>query len=62
MDEGGTGVKGKRIEDGISGELVATAPFPNMPVTFLSKDGNQKYWNSYLARFDGQFLLPWACH
>ncbi|KAF2403011.1 acetoacetyl-CoA synthase [Trichodelitschia bisporula] len=50
--EGGKGVKGKELEHGTPGELVATKSFPNMPVLFWGSDGAQKYFNSYFARFD----------
>jgi len=66
--EGGVGVKGKQVEDGIPGELVAyvfqskfsrseltkhrNKAFPNMPVFFWGSDGAQKYFNAYFARFD----------
>ncbi|KAL4883777.1 hypothetical protein BJY04DRAFT_216119 [Aspergillus karnatakaensis] len=51
-DEGASGVKGTPVPDGISGELVATAAFPTMPVMFLGEDGARKYHDSYFARFD----------
>jgi acetoacetyl-CoA synthetase len=50
--EGGKGVKGSPVEDGVPGELVATKPFPTMPITFLGENGMQKYLDSYFARFD----------
>lgn len=31
--------------------------FPNMPVWFWGKDGADKYFNSYFARFDGMLIL-----
>jgi len=60
--EGGKGVKGQQLEDGIPGELVATQSFPNMPVWFWGKDGADKYFNSYFKRFDdvwthGDFIM-----
>lgn len=62
MLEGGKGVKGKQLEDGVPGELVATAAFPNMPVTFLGENGQQRYFDAYFARFDdvwthGDFIM-----
>ncbi|QDS69128.1 hypothetical protein FKW77_010367 [Venturia effusa] len=60
--EGGKGVKGLELENGIPGELVAVKSFPNMPVWFWGKDGADKYFNSYFARFDdvwthGDFIM-----
>ena len=61
--EGGPGVKGQPVaEDGIPGELVATAAFPNMPVAFWGANGAQRYFDSYFARFDdvwthGDFIM-----
>ncbi|KAF9894350.1 hypothetical protein FE257_007853 [Aspergillus nanangensis] len=43
--EGGQGVKGRKVEDGEPGELVATTAFPNMPVTFWGEGGDRKYWD-----------------
>ena len=51
--EGGKGVKGVPVEDGVPGELVAPGAFPNMPVMFWGEDGAKKYHDSYFARFDG---------
>ncbi|KAF7714558.1 Acetoacetyl-CoA synthetase [Penicillium ucsense] len=50
--EGGVGVKGVAIKDGIPGELVATGAFPNMPTMFWGDTNGQKYFNAYFARFD----------
>jgi len=60
--EGGKGVKGKPVEDGVPGELVATKAFPNMPIAFWGDNGRQKYFDSYFARFDnvwthGDFIM-----
>jgi len=60
--EGGRGIKGKPVEDGVPGELVATKAFPTMPITFLGENGPQKYFDSYFARFDnvwthGDFIM-----
>ncbi|KAF2437153.1 acetoacetate-CoA ligase [Tothia fuscella] len=60
--EGGIGVKGQEVEAGIPGELVAVKSFPNMPPFFWGKDGKEKYFNSYFARFDdvwthGDFIM-----
>lgn len=54
IDEGLEGVDGKALPDGESGELVATAAFPNTPVTFWGEDGPRKYFNSYYARFNSK--------
>jgi len=60
--EGGKGIKGKPVEDGVPGELVATKAFPNMPVAFWGENGAQRYFESYFARFDdvwthGDFIM-----
>jgi len=60
--EGGKGIKGKPVEDGVPGELVATKAFPNMPVAFWGENGAQRYFDSYFARFDdvwthGDFIM-----
>lgn len=52
--EGGTGVKGVPVSDGTPGELVATAAFPNMPVTFWGENGPQRYFDAYFNRFDSE--------
>jgi len=38
--------------DSDKGELVCTKPFPSMPIGFWGDDGNEKYHNSYFARYD----------
>lgn len=51
-DEGARLVKGRPVQEGEAGELVATAAFPNMPVGFWGDDGQQKrYFDAYFARF-----------
>ncbi|OBT40383.1 hypothetical protein VE00_10076 [Pseudogymnoascus sp. WSF 3629] len=60
--EGGKGAPGVPVKDGVPGELVATAAFPNMPVAFWGPDGKQRYHDTYFARFDnvwahGDFAL-----
>ncbi len=60
--EGGIGVKGKEVELGVPGELVAYQAFPTMPITFLGDNGHQRYFDSYFARFDnvwthGDFIV-----
>ena len=34
------------------GELVCTRPFPSMPIGFWNDEGNEKYHNSYFAKYD----------
>ncbi|KAJ5174261.1 Acetoacetyl-CoA synthetase [Penicillium canariense] len=48
--EGGTGVPGAAIEEGMPGELVATSAFPNMPTQFWGDADGKKYFNAYFAR------------
>ena len=60
--EGGEGVKGRKVQDGTPGELVATKAFPNMPVMFWGDEGGKRYHDSYFARFDdvwthGDFIM-----
>lgn len=60
--EGGIGVKGVEVPDGVPGELVADKAFPTMPVTFYGDNGPQRYFESYFARFDnvwthGDFIM-----
>jgi acetoacetyl-CoA synthetase len=55
--EGGDGIKGIPVEEGVPGELVATSAFPNMPVKFWGDDGGTKYRNSYFAKFDSTVTL-----
>ncbi|KAI9731923.1 MAG: hypothetical protein M1834_004374 [Cirrosporium novae-zelandiae] len=60
--EGGRGVKGKEVEHGTPGELVATAAFPNMPVMFWDDKDGSKYFETYFAKFDdtwthGDFVM-----
>lgn len=50
--EGGNGVRGVRVEEGIPGELVAVAAFPNMPISFWGPNGDERYHNAYFARFE----------
>ncbi|KAF2496573.1 acetoacetate-CoA ligase [Lophium mytilinum] len=42
---------GARVDDGVPGELVATASFPNQPVFFWGKEGAATYQAAYFARF-----------
>ncbi|EXJ91702.1 acetoacetate-CoA ligase [Capronia epimyces CBS 606.96] len=60
--EGGVGIKGVEVPDGVPGELVADKAFPTMPIKFYGDNGPQKYFDSYFARFDnvwthGDFIL-----
>lgn len=56
LHEGGKGVKGNPVPEGVPGELVATAAFPNMPVMFWGDGDGSKYFNAYFGRFDGKGL------
>lgn len=49
--EGGSGVHGRPVKDGVPGELVAFSTFPNMPVAFWGENGKQKYFDSYFSRY-----------
>lgn len=49
FDEAGNNVE----ESGQSGDLVCTAPFPSMPVTFWGSEGPEKYRRAYFDRFPG---------
>ena len=53
--EGGEGIKGVKIEEGVPGELVATSAFPNMPTMFWGDTDGKKYFNAYFARFDSKW-------
>ncbi|KAF2094398.1 acetoacetate-CoA ligase [Rhizodiscina lignyota] len=60
--EGGKGVKGRQVEDGVPGEIVVTKSFPNQPVYFYGDPTGDKYFNAYYARFDdvwahGDFVM-----
>jgi acetoacetyl-CoA synthetase len=46
FDPGGKPVRGEK------GELVCTRPFPSMPIQFWNDPGNQKYHDSYFARYE----------
>ena len=50
----GEGAVGREVEDGVPGELVATAAFPNMPITFWGEGGDKRYFDAYFARFDSE--------
>lgn len=51
----GDKTKGRSVPEGNPGELVATAAFPNMPVSFWGPGGQRKYHEAYFAHFDGEF-------
>ncbi|KAF9771387.1 hypothetical protein IL306_010979 [Fusarium sp. DS 682] len=58
----GNSAKGRPVEHGTPGELVATKAFPNMPVMFWGDGGQAKYHDAYFARFDdvwthGDFVM-----
>ena len=60
--EGGKGVPGRPVPEGVPGELVATKAFPNMPVKFWGDEGGKKYFGAYFERFDnvwthGDFVM-----
>ncbi|KAF2462785.1 acetyl-coenzyme A synthetase [Lindgomyces ingoldianus] len=42
---------GHAVPDGVPGELVATASFPNQPVFFWGDENGEKYANAYYTRF-----------
>lgn len=46
--------QGRRLKDGEAGELVVTAAFPNMPVSFWGAEGKRKYMSAYFERFDSK--------
>lgn len=61
--EGGPGVRGAPVEDGVPGELVAPAAFPNMPVYFWNDTSTpSKYFSAYFEKYDnvwthGDFVM-----
>ena len=60
--EGGRGVKGVAVEDGVPGELVCTEAFPTMPVKLWGENGSERYFRSYFEKFDncwthGDFIM-----
>lgn len=55
-------VQGKPVAHGVPGELVATASFPNQPITFWGQGGFEKYQAAYFHRFSnvwahGDFIM-----
>lgn len=60
--EGGKGIKGIAVDDGIPGELVCTAAFPSMPVKLWGEIGNERYFASYFEKYNncwthGDFIM-----
>ena len=60
--EGGRGVKGVPVKDGVAGELVCTEAFPTMPVMIWGENGAERYFNSYFEKFyncwtHGDFIM-----
>ncbi|KIY01453.1 uncharacterized protein Z520_03005 [Fonsecaea multimorphosa CBS 102226] len=51
--EGGRGVKGRPVPNGVPGELVCTEAFPTMPVKLWGADGQKRYFSSYFEKYDG---------
>lgn len=43
---------GRSVGPGVQGELVCTAAFPSMPLTFLGADGDERYHAAYFERFE----------
>lgn len=43
---------GRSVGPGVQGELVCTASFPSMPLTFLGDDGDARYRAAYFERFE----------
>jgi acetoacetyl-CoA synthetase len=56
--EGGDGVKGVPVEEGVPGELVATSAFPNMPTLLWGDESGKKYHDAYFGRFDSGTTSP----
>ena len=44
---------GLRAPDGVSGELVCSAPFPSMPIGFWNDHDDVRYHEAYFARYPG---------
>lgn len=60
--EGGTGIRGRPVENGVAGELVCTKAFPTMPIMFYGENAKERYFKSYFEKFDdtwthGDFIL-----
>ncbi|KAJ6016847.1 acetoacetyl-CoA synthase [Penicillium sp. IBT 35674x] len=50
--EDGSLAKGVETTAGEPGELVATKPFPSMPVKFWGDESGKKYFSAYFAKYD----------
>ncbi|KAJ5169920.1 AMP-dependent synthetase/ligase [Penicillium coprophilum] len=50
--EGGDGIQGVPVKEGVAGELVATSAFPNMPTLLWGDENGKKYHDAYFGRFD----------
>ena len=52
--ESGARIRGRKVDSGEPGELVAPKSFPNMPVMFWPGDqaSQKKYWEAYFGKFD----------
>lgn len=55
--EGRKGTPGNPVKDGVPGELVATAAFPNIPVAFWGPNGKERYHDTYFAQFDSEWTV-----
>lgn len=60
--EGGRGVIGVAVEDGVPGELVCTESFPTMPIKFWGDEKGDRYFSSYFEKYDncwthGDFIM-----
>ena len=42
-----------RVDPGVAGELVCTAPFPSMPISFWGPDGERAYHSAYYLQNPG---------
>lgn len=62
MIEGGNSTPGALVPDGVAGELVAPAAFPNMPVFFWNDPSGARYQAAYFEKYDnvwthGDFVM-----
>jgi acetoacetyl-CoA synthetase len=48
---------GRRLPEGVAGELVAVTAFPNMPAKFWGQLGPEQYHSAYFSKFDSMFAL-----
>lgn len=62
-DEDGSSLRGT---PGVHGELVCTAPFPSMPVSFWNDPQGERYHDAYFSRFPGIWahgdFASWTVH